>query len=194
MTAELIYRTSTPAAEAWWRNLVARRAEQDALRDAFEAEMLATYGPAQHRYGEGVGKRSLYTNGRVITGIDAGYNEQPPAGSGWRLDSKDRFWKPALRTAEGRKLKARLVTLTTYIWQSHVTEIGIPELIFTDRYLMRPSLTADDDPFVLFQTWGSGQCEKDCLAEQAKHPEIEWIEVKRSEWYAHEEAKAEATA
>lgn len=191
MSAELIYRTSSPAAEAWWAHVKDMQRQQNELRRAFEAEMLAQYGPADvSEYSEGHGKRLLYTNGRVCTGLDAGYNERPPAGSGWRLDSKDRFWKPALKEAAGRAMKERLRALTLYVWQSHVEEIGVPELVFAGSYLHRPGFEADEEPFALYQLWGSGQCAKECEAVQAKHPEVVWVEVKRSEWYAREEAKA----
>lgn len=189
MSAELIYSTSSPAAEAWWRHVKEMQAKQNELRRAFEAEMLETYGPADvPEYSGGYGKRLLYTNSRVITGLDSGYREQPPAGSGWRLDSKLHHWKPALREPAGKRLEKRLRELTLYIWQSHVEEIGVPGLVFAGSYLYRPGLTADDGPFVLYQVWGSGQCETECRAEQAKHPEIEWVEVPRSAWYARIEA------
>lgn len=195
MSAELIYRTSSPAAEAWWRHLKETQRQQNELRRAFEDEMLTTYGPAAvPEYSEGHGKRLLYTNGRVCTGIDAGYNERPPAGSGWRLDAKDRIWKPALKEAAGKALKKRLEALTVYIWQAHTEEIGVPQLVFADRYLFRPGFTADEEPFVLFQVWGSGQCAKSCEAEQAMHAEVEWTEVPRSEWYARVEASEKAHA
>jgi hypothetical protein len=195
MSAELIYRTSSPAAEIWWRHLKEMQQQQDELRRAFEDEMLDTYGPADvPDYQTGYGKRLLYTNGRGITGLDSGYREQPPTGSGWRLDAKDHIWKPALKEAAGRKLKSRLQALTVYVWQNHTTEIGIPELIFADAYLCRPGLTADEEPFVLYQTWGSGRCEADCRAEQARHPEVVWTEVPRSEWYARIEAQEQVAS
>lgn len=195
MTAELIYKTSSPAAEQWWRHVEKTQKQQNELRRAFEDEMLATYGPADvSEHSTGHGKRLLYTNGRYCSGIDCGYNERPPVGSGWRLDSKSRIWKPALKETAGKKLAKRLAALTVYVWQQHVAEIGVPEVIFAGSYLFRPGFTTDAEPFVLFQTWGSGQCEPQCLAEQAKHPEVEWTEIPRSQWYARLEAQQQVDA
>lgn len=195
MSAELIYRTTSPAALEWWRHVQETQAQQDELRRAFEDEMLAAYGPADKPdYSDAHGKRLLWVNSRSVIGVDAGYSERPPAGSGWRLDSKDHIWKPALKEAAGRAWVKRLGALTVYIWQSHVEEIGLPELVLADHYLCRPGLTADEDPFVLFNTWGSGRCAVNVEAEQAKHPEIVWTEVPRSEWYARIEAREAASA
>lgn len=195
MSAELIYKTSSPAAEAWWRNAEAKRAEQTKLRNDFEAEMFATYGlPDKTLYGRAEGRRALYVNRSHVIGLDSGWNERPPEGSGWRLDSKNKFWMPALKTPQGRALKKRLDALTVYVEQSHVDEIGIPAFAFGDSYLYRAGLVADEDPFVLYQVWGSGTCEKDCRAVQAAHPDVEWVEVPRSQWYARIEAKEQVSA
>ena len=64
--------------------------------------------------------------------------------------------------------------------------------MFAGSYLHRAGLETDEDPFVLFQIWGSGMCEPQCVAEQAKHPEVEWTPVPRSEWYARVEAQEAA--
>ena len=189
MSVELIYKTTSAFAESWWKNMQEKRAEQAELRRAFEDEMLATYGPADVRYGEGVGKRLLMTNGRVVTGLHSGYAEVPPSGSGWRLDSKARFWKPALREAAGKEVKERLQGLTLYVWQSHVKEIGVPEYAFGDSHVYSPGLDCDNEPFALYVLWGSGTCAKDFDQVRASVPQVAWNEVPRSEWYARVEAK-----
>lgn len=196
MSAELIYRTTSPAAHEWWKHGRELLEQQRLLRQAFMDEQREQYG--QYRsssYREEWVDREMYVSSRGgVLGISSGWNEEPPADSGWRLDSKERYWKPALRAAAGRKLRDRLHALTIYVPRSHFPEIGIPEMVWGDHHIYWAGLEHDDDPWTLYQTWGSGSCEKACLAEQAKHPEIEWTEVPRSQWYARLEAKQQVDA
>ena len=190
MSAELIYKTTSPAAIAWWRNVEAKNAEQQALRNAFRDEMLAAYGPADKAFYDSPPSRALWMQGERVVGLDSGYKEQPPAGSGWRLDARDGFWKPALKSAAGREIQKRLAALTVYNARDHVTEVGAPRMAFVDMRLLRPGFEFDDETGALYQLWGSGRCAAECESAQAEVPEVEWVEVKRSEWYAREEAKA----
>lgn len=194
MTAELIYRTSSPAAATWYSARNAEQVEQSGRRNAFQDEMLATYGPADVPEGrQGHGLRNLMVTRRGVVGIHSGWQEAPPADSGWRLDARDRFWKPSLRSAKGRALAKRLEELTV-VDLNRLSDIGIPEVVFAGLHMYSPGLDHDDAPFALYQIWGSGECEQGCLAEQAKHPDVVWVEVLRSEWYARIEAKTAATA
>jgi hypothetical protein len=193
MSAELIYKTTSPAAIEWWQNATAEARKQSILRQEFADEMLAEFGPSTKAvYGDDKPDRKLWVRGESVIGLDSNYNEKPPADSGWRLDSKDRIWKPALKTAKGRALRDRLAALTTYSVRAHSNEIGVPEIVFAGMHMYRPGLSFDEEPTpTLFQVWGSGQCATECEKEQAKLADIEWVEVKRSVWYARVEAKAD---
>jgi hypothetical protein len=190
MSAELIYKTTSPDAITWWQNAAEKRREEEVLRAEFAAEMLFTYGPReQSSYDPTPPDRKLWLRGEGVVGLDAAYNERPPADSGWRLDSKERIWMPALRTPAGRILRDRLRGLTVYRLRAHLREIGVPEMTFAGSYIYRPGLEFDEPTQTLFCTWGSGMCATAAVTEQAKVPAIVWEEVPRSVWYAREETK-----
>lgn len=128
-----------------------------------------------------------------VLGIDSGYDEKPPADSGLRLDSKTRYWMPSLRSVKGREWADRLAALTLWVPRNHFEEVGIPSMIFTDHRVYQSGISFDEEPEpTLYQTWGSGRCAEDCRATAKDVPEVEWVEVPRSVWYAREEAMAAA--
>jgi hypothetical protein len=197
MTAELIYKTTSPKALAWYRDVLAQNKEQAAARAEYTDHMTAEFGkPDLPDYfsEERRSKRSLWLRGDRAFAIDSGHNERPPVDSGWRLDSKDHNWQPKLATKAGKERAAELAALSTFDTRSHLPEIGVPQMAFADSHLYQPGLEFDEAEGVLYIAWGSGRCAAEALAAQAKVPEIEWAEVKRSEWYAREEAKAEREA
>jgi hypothetical protein len=123
-------------------------------------------------------------------GLASGYTEQPPLDSGWRLDSKDRYWAPKLATAAGKARAKELAALASYDHRATMPEIGIPQLAFAGNYHYHGGLEFDTATQTLYQVWGSCQCDQECKAAQVKVPDVVWVEVPRSEWYAREEAKA----
>jgi hypothetical protein len=184
MSAELIYATTSEKAVAFWKTATALKDQERELRRAFEQRMTDAYGPV-----DGKERRDLWVRGEYCVGVDSGYSERPPADSGWRLDSKEHIWMPALATAAGKAWRKELGELTIYDMRSHLDELGIPALCFAGSYLFRPGIEFDDETGTLYNFWGSGMCEKEVLAHHAKVPEVQWREVKRSEWYAMQEAK-----
>ncbi len=194
MTAELIYKTTSPKALDWYRDILAKSKVQSQARAEYTDRMTAEFGkPDLPDYfsEERRAKRSLWLRGEHAFAIDSGSNERPPEDSGWRLDSKDRNWQPKLATKAGKERAAELSALSTHNTRDHLPEIGVPQMAFADAHLYQPGLDYDEDAGVLYVLWGSGRCDKEALAAQAKVPDVEWVEVKRSEWYAREEAKAE---
>lgn len=190
MSIELIYKTTSPAAIAWWLNA---KAEFDAAFDRrreYEARMTAEFGlPQRESYQTPVNTRALYVNSTSATGLDSGYSEQPPADSGWRLDSKSKFWKPKLATKEGKVRASELAALKSFDHAGHAPEVGVPSIIFSDGYVRRPNFYFDEETNTLYQLWGSGTCMPQCEAEAAKVPGVVWEKVPRSQWYALVESK-----
>jgi hypothetical protein len=187
MSAELIYKTTSPAAIAWWKNAEKLRGKEAELHKAFQDRMTALYGPAPGKEG-----RAIWHRGAYIMGIDSGSNEKPPVDSGWRLDSKERIWMPALAKATGKKLRAELDAMVLFDIRAHLPEIGVPQLAFADHHMYRAGMEFDQDEGAIYQIWGSGRCADECAAAAAKVPDVEWVKVPRSAWYAREEAKAVA--
>lgn len=194
MSTELIYKTTSPFALAWWANAEVEREKARLIRREYAERMTAEFGPTPPRYsysnGESHEFRELMVAGPRAVGLASGYDEVPPLESGWRLDSKERIWMPKLATAQGKMRRDELLTLASFDIRGHMSEIGAPSIAFAGSYLYHGGL--EEDGGALFQTWGSGQCMKECEAAQAKVPEVIWAEVKRSEWYALQEAKEAA--
>jgi hypothetical protein len=191
MSAELIYKTKTPAALEWWRHVQNQASAAHAFRSNYIKRMTNEFGPTPGRYTESGNKdRALMVSRHIVMGLASGYDEKPPVDSGWRLDSKERYWAPKLATKAGKERAAELATLAGFDVLKHVHEIGIPGMVIENLRMFTPGFSFDEDPEVLYQTWGSGLCAADCERSQAEHPEIEWMEVPRSEWYAREESKA----
>jgi hypothetical protein len=194
MSAELIYKTTTPQAIQWYLDAAERVKADRVLRDEYADRMLAEFGAADvPDYDESRrGKRALWLRNDRAFALDSGYDEKPPEGSGWRLDSKDRNWQPKLATKEGKARAAELAALTTYDLRAHFGEVGIAQMAFAEHSLHRPGLDYDEDEGVLYVIWGSGRCVEEALTAQAKVPEIVWEELPRSQWYAREERIAAA--
>ena len=104
MPAELIYKTDSPLAMTWMAK--ARREEElsRGRRVAYSDQMATLYGvtPALD-YGVVHKSRELMVSRQNAVGLASGHNERPHKDSGWRLDAKHRYWKPALSTAVGRR-------------------------------------------------------------------------------------------
>ena len=192
MSAELIYKTTSPAALAWWERIAAESEKARLRRADFIAKVTEQFGPTPSvgRYTEAPTERQLMISRHNVAGLASGYSERPPEDSGWRLDSKDRYWAPKLATKAGKDRAAELKKLAAPNARQSAPEIGVPQLAMAGAHLYSPGFEFDEETGTLYQLWGSGRCVKECESAQAKTPEIAWTEVLRSEWFAREEAKA----
>lgn len=196
---ELVFKTTSSAAIAWWRDLNEAHARQTALRTNFEDEMTALYGPSQRdtyeRDADGnkipQTRRRLWVRGHHAYALDSGYGELPPTDSGWRLDSKDRNWQPKLATAAGKGWKIRLAELNILNLEERYEAIGIPPLAFAGSYLYRPGLKFNEETQTLYVTWGSQHVQKEWDAHVAKHPEVVWVQERLSAYIAWREEVGE---
>lgn len=195
---EMVYKTTSPDAVAWYENIARLRREEWELRRAFEAEIVERFGASQRdtyeRDENGDRKpqtgRPLWVRGDLAFALDSGYDERPPEDSGWRLDSKDRNWQPKLATSAGKEWKRRLGDLNLVRMRTRWREIGIPEVVFTDMRMFSPGLDYDEATRTLYVLWGTQYVQKGWDKETAQFPAIEWAVVPLSEWHAYREAKA----
>ena len=194
---ELVFKTTSPAAIEWHEKLAALRKQEWELRMAFEQEIVERFGPSTRRvYGsspanvDGVQTgRPLWIRNDYAFALDSGYDERPPADSGWRLDSKDRNWQPKLATKEGKEWKRRLGELNLVKMRSRWQEIGIPERYWGDNYIYFPSMTFDRENGVLYIGWGTQYAEDEFLKGVAAFPDIQWERIPLSEWHAYLESR-----
>lgn len=193
MSAELIYRTSSPAALAWRLAYTERWVECKVAWDAFEFDVEAALGIP-----EGEQHRSLYMVDGQIVGIVRTSDEWADRRNygtrfpGWKEHQRWPILTPKLNTKAGKEWQAKLAALPVLSLRTEARQIGVPDYILTDGRMFSGGFDYDEDDehgtTAIYQVWGSGECERACLAEQAKHPEIEWVEVPRSAWYARLEA------
>lgn len=189
---ELVFKTTSPEAIAWWKNIEDLDRQQREAREAFEAEMTELFGPSlrdtYERNEDGTPKpqtqRRLWLRGDYAYALDSGYNEQPPTDSGWRLDSKDRNWQPKLATKAGKEWKRRLGELNLTHIRSRMQEIGVPEIVFAGSYLYKPGLRFDAVNEILYNGWGTQHVEDELRKNHEKVPGITWERVKLSEYIA----------
>lgn len=197
---ELVFRTTTPAALEWFQRLDEQNRAQQELRAAFVAEMTELYGPAQREEGYPpvpVKARELWLRGRGggAYALDSGRSEEPPKDSGWRLDSKDRNWQPKLATKQGKVWRDRLAELNQFNFLSHLPEVGIPEVIFLDLHMYGPSLEQDPETGALYNGWSTQHITEELARAREKATiEVEWEQMKLSEYVAYLEAKEEKNA
>ena len=194
MSVELIYKTTSAMALDWWANAEAEREAAHQRRKAYVERMTAEFGPTPPRYSYSEDKprvlRELMVAGPSAVGLASGFSEVPPIDSGWRLDSKERFWAPKLATAAGKLRRAELHSLRSFDHRAHGSEIGFAAIAFAGSYLYHGGLEMIDG--ALFQTWGGYECHTECETAQAKVPGVVWEVVKRSEWYAMQESREAA--
>lgn len=188
MTVALVYRTSSPKAVDWFHDVEAREQGVRAKRDAYTQELTERYGPVGKRYeysSEELDHRPLMRDSRNrITGVACSHGEQPPKGSGWRLDSKTGFWKPDLRSKAGKERDAELEALHGVDSRSELDSIGATGLSFVPGRMYQPGLRFRKETGELYVTWGSRGCEGDMLAAGAKVDDVAWESVPLSEWHA----------
>ena len=190
MAAELIYKTTSPDAIAWWREAEKKHAIDVAAREKYETQLTADFGTAN-----GAERRRLWVQGAQVVGVDCAPGETPPASSGWRLDKKSGFWKPNRASKAGMARAVELAALTTVDLRREVPEIGIADLVFAGRQMLTPGVTFDENEEAIYAYWGSTDCRQGAEATQQAAPNIEWTEVPRSVWFARLEAlEAKAAA
>jgi hypothetical protein len=199
VSAELIYKTTSPKAIEWFAEMDKLAKEQGEKRRAYEQRMTEEFGKPDlpdYYSDDRKNRRVLWVRGQYAFALDSGNDETPPVDSGWRLDSKDRNWQPKLATKQGKARAAELAELNTFNIEARLPEVGIAQMVFAGNgYLYRPGMEFDEGERALYVMWGSGQCSKEALAVQAKVPEVEWVEVPRSVWYARvEKIEAERAA
>lgn len=191
MTAVLVYKTSSPKAIDWYRDVVARDTVVRDKRRVYTDQLTSEFGEVGKRYehdSEHIDHRPLMRNSsNQITGLMCRSGEKPPKGSGWRLDAQTGFWKPDLRTNKGKELEAELETLSGVNMLNELYEIGAAGMAFVPGSLYRPGVTFRDETGELFVYWGSKDCEDEMLAASAKVPDVEWAVVPLSEWHAWRE-------
>ena len=191
LSVELIYKTTNREALHWWRKLEAEKAVVMDRREAYEAKALELYGPMGSRYNsrtmhsEHENERRLIVQGRRAVGLSCRIDEVPPEGSGWRLDSKEKWWFPKLAVAAGKKRRDELsdLHLPNIARRGH-TAFGIPEVFFGGSHMYRPGYVYRADTNELYVVWSGFECRK--AMESAIRPEI-WKMVSREEWYAWRE-------
>ena len=186
---ELVFKTTSPVAIAWWKDMEALSEKQNEARTAFENEMLELYGPTKRQtYDSGqrewLTTRRLWLRGDLAYALDSGYDEQPPADSGWRLDSKDRNWQPKLATKAGKEWKRRLGELNLTLIRSRTEEIGVPTLCVTENHMYKPGLRFDAENEILYNGWGTQHVEAEVRQAHERVSGIVWERVKLSQYIA----------
>lgn len=201
MTVELIFKTTSPRAIEWWNQTQAALEEGRARINSLIERWTAEYGPSDDSDSRSIWTYRGWNGATNIMGMVANKDEVSSPPTGWRFDKKEGVLVPALRSARGKELAAEMEAARGGVWRRDLAAIGVPDDVIGDtadngysRRRYQPGFDFDDDTQTLYQVWGTGLAEKECLEEQAKVPEVEWVEVKRSEWYAREEAKQSATA
>ena len=198
---ELVFKTTSLDAIAWYTNLTVLRKEELALRIAFEDEMLGLYGPAQaaeylwERDEEGnkipPTRRALWVQGDIAYALQSGYNERPPEDSGWRLDSKDHNWQPKLATKAGKEWRRRLSELNLVRMRGRWQEIGIPFLYWGERFIYNPGMSFDEATDTLYIGWGTQYAKDQFLKETSAKEGIDvvWEHIPLSEYHAWAETQ-----
>lgn len=196
--AALAYKTSSPAALKWWDEITEKVASEQERRRAYTDQLLANFGPVGLRYQydqDEINDRPLMRNRlNDITGVLCRDGEQPPKGSGWRLDASTGFWKPDLRSNAGKARQEEIDALsgTDILGEAHV--IGAPGEVFSANFSMiyRMSMHLREDTRELYVTWPSKEC-ADGMAKAAVEG-VTWTEVPLSEWYGWQEQHEKAAA
>lgn len=197
MTAELIYKTTSPKAIEWWH------ATQDALeadrikRNALADQLSKEFGTGEHSPHRDLWINTGWDGDIFITGMAPINDERNLPPEGWRFDRNKGHLVPALRTNRGKQLAREFESIRGAKWRADsLAVLGVPRHIESPtsdeqgrRRLYDAGFEFDEESQTLYQAWGSGTVEKAVLAAQANVPDVVWEEVKRSEWYARQEAK-----
>lgn len=190
----LIYRTNSQPALDWWADAEARTQEVHKKRSAYEEKLLASFGPVGKRYSyeaEEVVTRPLMCNRHnAATGVLCQEGEQPPQGSGWRLDADTGFWKSDMRSKAGKERAAELENLKGVDLRDELNQIGCASWAFADWRVFEPGARFRKSTKELFITWGSVGCAEEMA--RSAIPAVVWTPVPLSEWHAwREQVEAE---
>lgn len=197
MSAELIYKTTSEAALQWFRDFESRRQSNGLVLDAFQKEIESTLGPVDGQAWDGTKRPLLLSRGKVVGVVRSveeyrrgNYKTHFP---GWREHERWDALVPSKNTKLGKEWARRIEDLPKLELREEASAIGVPYMVFANHRMYEAGFDVDyakdNSPTAIYQLWGSGLCEGDCLKEQAEHPDIEWVEVPRSQWYARVEAK-----
>ncbi|MHA3723783.1 hypothetical protein ACXR2T_07880 [Leucobacter sp. HY1910] len=190
----LVYRTISPAALTWWRDAIARDQAVADRRKEYCAALLAEFGPVGKRYqydSEEIDERPLMRDDRnKVTGVLSASGEQPPGGTGWRLDAHTGFWKPDLRTKAGKARAAELEALAGIDLRAEAEQhIGLPSMFFGTGMMYRPALTFDPDEQAIYTRWPAAECRAAMPADLTASTGVVWEEVPLSVWHAAQEVR-----
>ena len=201
MTVALVYKTSSPKAIEWFRDLNALFLINKKLREAYAKNMFDEFGPVGLRFeydSEPVEDRPLMRNSEnEITGVMSASGEAPPKGSGWRLDAESGFWKPDLRSKAGKERAAELEKLKgPTLTSADGASVGITPVAFAfeEHRLYRPGVSFREGTGELYVSWGSAACEPEArkTIERAAS-DVSWERVPLSEWHAWQEQIEQAS-
>lgn len=183
MTAMLIYKTTSPAAQQVLNDLDAEREVAFDSVDHFCRQVAREIGPGKD--GE---TRCLVGYGRCgdAVGVEKVDGEDTP--KGW-LD-RGRYLAPDRRYKSGKEHDQTLRSLRLPSSDDTLQRLGMPSATLVgDRYY-QPGMKVDGG--TVYVTWGSRDVEEKVDEERAKHYSgtgVEWTTIPRSEWYALVEEK-----
>lgn len=199
-TAELIYKTSSPAALAWISDFSLRDQAARDVAMAFKARINEAIPPWP-----GESTRELVTLRDHIVGVSYSYEEgrsrhwgdKINLPTGWRVKREwDRVLVPNKSTKEGKAWQAEMDALPWLdILKDMHEHLGTPSVLMTDGRMFTPGTSVDRDEdgnvTTIYSTWGSGRCADEFFKEierAKKDADVTWEEVPRSQWYARLEA------
>lgn len=189
MTAELVFKTASPAAIEWWEGIRARLDGDRLNRIALAEELTAALGPGHDGDLRRLYAITTWEGSDLVTGVEAVGAEWTDPPAGWRFDRKTQHLVPALRTDEGRAALKRLQAVSGTPWRTGSEAVGIPRRISiprppgpTDGMVHEAGIFFDVEPRVLYQLWSTTAVYDEVVAKQANARGVEWAEVTRAEW------------
>ena len=198
MTIELIYKTETPAIVDWYRELTATTNAEGDARLAYADSLTEEIGSDEKGASRTLWVMRGWSGETRVVGIAANDADRTNPPVGLRYDKKKGYLVPALKVARGKKFAAEFAALEGKPARDELNSLfGVPSSVMgsdEDRsgnvYMYHAGFEFDTATGVLYMVWGSGRVAAEVEKGMAKHPEIIWARVPRSEWYAREESKA----
>ncbi len=195
MSAELIFKTSSPKALEWWEEITAYKSEVAVRRAEYVKKLTELMGPSDRSDVREVYATFNYDGSSYINGIAIRGGEASNVPIGWRLDQRKWRLVPALKTEEGKAIRAEMNLLSERAYMESAPSIGIRTSADGPRndeqgtgniYFPGTHVDKDEDgkATTLYVTWGSGWVRGAAVATQAKVPEVEWVEIPLEEWIA----------
>ncbi|GAA3958327.1 hypothetical protein GCM10023085_45950 [Actinomadura viridis] len=173
---EVVYKSAHPDVLAHWENTASTSAQRQ-WRETVE-ETIADLGF--------LGRRFATQGSTRVIGVEHPQDEDIP--EGWRRDrSLPEAIVPALRTSAGRKIDARLATLTRPDPRKDLPG-GMPEVGFDMRRFAYPGVAKHGD--AVYVTWSIDPA----VSDADKIDPAVWQRIKLSEYYAALEAEEAKTS